>query len=174
MLDILIPGVDLWDEKENRFIKVPQTTLKLEHSLFAISKWESFYKKPFLSKDDKKYDETIYYIKCMTIEPVDDNVYYALSNTALIDIQTYIADKKTATFFLTKDKDDDRHIVTSEEIYYWMIASDIPFSCDKWHLSRLMTLIKVCNEKNKKQKPMSEKELYQRNAKLKAARRKNK
>ena len=92
MLDILIPGVDLWDEKENRFIKVPQTTLKLEHSLFAISKWESFYKKPFLSKDDKKYDETIYYIKCMTIEPVDDNVYYALSNTALFDIQTYIAD----------------------------------------------------------------------------------
>ena len=110
----------------------------------------------------------------MTIEPVDDTVYYALSNAALIDIQTYIADKKTATFFLTKDKDDDRHVVTSEEIYYWMIASDIPFSCDKWHLSRLMTLIKVCNEKNKKQKPMSEKEAYQRNAELKAARRKNK
>lgn len=174
MLEIIIPGVDLWDEKENRFIKIPQTTLKLEHSLFAISKWESFYKKPFLSKDDKQYDETIYYIKCMTIEPVDDNVYYALSNAVVDSIQEYINDKKTATFFLKKDKDDGQHIVTSEEIYYWMIVSEIPFSCDKWHFSRLMTLIKVCNEKNKKQKPMSEKELYQRNAELKAARRKNK
>ena len=174
MLELMIPEMDLWDEGKNCFIKVPKTVLKIEHSLFAISKWETFYKKPFLSEKDKSHEETIYYIKCMTLNPVDDNIYHALSNYNMSEIQAYINDKKTATFFLNKDNEKSRHIVTSEEIYYWMIVSKIPFSCDKWHLSRLMTLIKIFDEKNKKQKPLTEKEIYKRNAELNAARKKKK
>ena len=62
-------------------------------------------------------------------------------------------------------------MVTSELIYYWMVALEIPFECQKWHINRLMMLIQICSIKNQPDKKMSKKSTAQQNAMLNAARR---
>lgn len=130
--------------------------------------------KPFLSKENKTSEETIDYIKCMTItQNVDDKVYYALSRQNYEDIFKYIDSPMTATTFNDSKKNSSREIVTSELIYYWMVALNIPMECQKWHLNRLLTLVRVCNIKNdtSKQSKMSAREINARNAALNAERR---
>ena len=163
MLQIVIPGQEFWDEQKQEFINTKEQVLQLEHSLISLSKWESKWCKVFLSKQEKTQEETIDYIKCMTITPnVDPEVY----------IEDYIAAPMTATYFSSDNAGkSSREQVTSELIYYWMIALNIPFECQKWHLNRLLTLIKVCNIKNQPPKKMSKREIMSRNAALNAARR---
>ena len=62
-------------------------------------------------------------------------------------------------------------IITSELIYYWMVAFTIPFECEYWHLNRLFALIRICNIKNSKPKKMSRSEIASRNRELNAVRR---
>lgn len=156
MLKILIPKQTLWDEETEKFVRIKtDIVLILEHSLLSVSKWEQIWKKPFLASDSLTLEETISYVRCMTINTQnDDRIYYALTNKDIVKVNEYIADKATATFF-SNTKDNKKHkkekIITSELIYYWMIACNIPFSCEKWHLNRLLTLISVCNEENKAQ-----------------------
>lgn len=173
MLQITIPETELWDERKQEFSYIKGTTLSLEHSLVSLSKWESKYHKPFLSKEDKTNEETLYYIKCMTItQNVDPNVYLALTNAQYIEINNYIGDSMTRTWFgedKTAKKGREEQI-TSELIYYWMIALQIPFECQKWHLNRLLTLIRVCNIKNQPEKKMSPQDIRARNAALNAER----
>lgn len=172
-LVIKVPEKELFDEVKQEFIYVPETTLKLEHSLVSISKWESKWKKPFISKENKTQEETIDYIKCMTIsQNVDENVYRCLSNHDVQMINDYIADPMTATWFSddTKKKQNSR-VITSELIYYWMIALNIPVEFQKWHLNRLITLIEVCSEESSQEnKKMTKRELLQRNKKINDAR----
>ena len=173
MLRITIPSAELWDEKKQEFIITKEQTLQLEHSLVSLSKWESKWCKPFLSRQDKTFEETLDYIKCMTItQNVDSEVYNYLTNANIDQVNRYIEAPMTATYF-SEDKNNksSREQVTAELIYYWMIALNIPFECQKWHLNRLLTLIRVCNAKNQPPKKRSRKEIMSRNAALNAARR---
>ena len=173
MLYITVPAVEQWDEVKNEFIQSKEQTLQLEHSLVSLSKWESKWCKAFLTKTPKTEEETLDYIKCMTItQNVDPEVYGRLTADNIRQINKYIEAPMTATCF-SEDKNSkgSRETVTSELIYYWMIALNIPFECQKWHLNRLLTLVKVCNVKNAPPKKMSKKDLMSRNAKLNAARR---
>lgn len=174
MLRVTIPATELWDEVKEEFINVKEQTLQLEHSLVSLSKWESKWHKPFISKDTKTEEETIDYIKCMTItQNVDPKVYDFIPSNVRDEIKEYIDDKMTATWFADdKGGKSNSEQITSELIYYWMIAQNIPFECEKWHLNRLLTLIKVCNIKSQPTKKMSKKALMSRNAALNAARRK--
>ena len=174
MLQITIPAVELWDERKQEFITTKEQTLQLEHSLVSISKWESKWCKPFLSKQEKTFEETLDYIKCMTItQNVDPEVYNYLTNENIEEINNYINAPMTATYFSDdKTVKPSREQITAELIYYWMIALNIPFECQNWHLNRLLTLIKVCNIKNQPPKKISKKEIMRRNAALNAARRK--
>lgn len=175
MLQIVIPGTDLWDEVREEFVPTKPATLQLEHSLVSLSKWEQKHRKPFLARNEKTSEELIDYVRCMTItQNVEHDAYVRLSYNLdiLLRIQEYIDDPMTATTF----SDDPRVTgsnkpVTAEVIYYWMICYGIPFECRKWHLNSLLTLIKVCERKNRAPKKMSQRSIMSRNAALNAARR---
>jgi hypothetical protein len=172
VLTIVIPAAEQFNEGNNEFVTSRAHTLQLEHSLVSLSKWESKWKKPFLSKGEKTIDETIDYIRCMTItQNIDDKDYDLLTNGNLKDVREYIEMEMTATTFSSDKKTINREIITAEVIYYWMIALNIPFECQKWHLNRLLTLITVCNIKNTPPKKSSKKEIARRNTSLNAARR---
>lgn len=175
MLQLSIKGGEMFDERTNEFVTVKPTTLQLEHSLVSLSKWESKWCIPFLTDKEKTTEETLDYIRCMTITPnVDPNVYRLITHEDMVKINSYIGAKMTATWFNDKDTGKkSREQITSELIYYSMIALNIPFECQKWHLNRLLTLIKVCNIKNDPDKhKMSKNEQLRSNAALNAARRK--
>jgi len=174
MLRITIPAVEQWNEEKQEFISTKEQMLSLEHSLVSISKWESKWCKVFLTKQEKTFEETLDYIKFMTLtQNVDPEVYKYLTNGNIDEINRYIEAPMTATYF-SEDKNGktSREQITAEIIYYWMISLNIPFECQKWHLNRLLTLIKVCNIKNTPPKKRNKKEIMSRNAALNAARRK--
>lgn len=151
MLTINIPEVELYDEESSTFFKSPGATLLLEHSLVSLSKWEAIHGKPFLDGNTKTTAETRSYVGCMNLAPVpSEAIYKRLSDEDVNAIADYIDSKQTATWF----REDpyarpSTEIITNEIIYYWMIAHSIPESYQYWHLNKLLTLIKVCNEKNK-------------------------
>lgn len=174
MLRITIPACEAFDEIKEEFIYTKEQIIQLEHSLVSLSKWESKWRKPFLTKENKTDEEMIDYVRCMTItQNVDDNVYNFLSDENIAEIRKYIEEDMTATTFSDEKKVFNKNIITAEIIYYWMIALNIPFECQKWHLNRLLTLINVCNIKNSPPKKMSRKELIQRNHALNAARKRS-
>ena len=177
-IKIEVAATSFFNEETERFIEVKPTTLTLEHSLIAISKWESKYHIPFLKEDEKTPEQLEYYFKCMTInQNVDPYVYKALTYSQQKQILDYIHDPMTATWF-GDDKDKPGkgrgrrpEVITSELIYYWMVALQIPSEYEKWHLNRLLTLIQVCNSYNQPPKKMSKSEIIRNNDALNAARR---
>lgn len=129
----------------------------------------------FLSRTKElSQEETIDYIRCMTItQNVPPEIYKVLTQENIDEITAYIENPMTATYFSnTQGGPPNREQITSELIYYWMISLNIPIKCEKWHLNRLLTLIRVCNVKNQPPKKMGKKALMSRNAALNAARRK--
>lgn len=183
MLKIYVPPAEGWDENKQEFIEFKGQHLALEHSLVSVSKWEAKWHKPFLDSDYKKTTEQVIdYVKCMTLtQNVNPDTYTYLTAENFEQVNEYVNNSMTATWFNEKDegnnKKKSREKITSELIYYWMITLNIPFECQKWHLNRLMTLIRVCEIKNANQygntnKKMSKSQLISRNASLNAARRK--
>ena len=172
MFQLIIESVENFDETDNTFTTVEGRTIQLEHSLVSLSKWESKWKKPFLSDAEKSIEETHDYIKCMTItQNIRPEVYDAITPLNIKQVMEYIEDPMTATTIKNEKKNTiNREIITAEIVYYWMIALTIPFECQKWHLSRLLTLINVCNIKNTPPKKMGKQELARRNHDLNEAR----
>ena len=174
MLKITIPEMEFYDEDNNEFIIFNEQVLQLEHSLVSISKWESKWHIPFLDGKDKTLEQIIDYVRCMTItQNVKPEVYNRLTEDNLKAINDYIENPMTATTFSDINQRPSREIITSEIIYYWMVSFNIPFECQKWHLNKLLTLIKVCNIKNSPPKKMSRQEILSRNRALNEARKKN-
>ena len=175
MLQILVPiSTEGWDEEKQEFVEPKYKALQLEHSLVSVSKWESKWHKSFLSRKEKTNEEIMDYIKCMTLtKNVDDETYNKLSMENIRSINEYIENPMTATYF-SEDNNGKKSndVITSELIYYWMIALQIPVEFEKWHLNRLLTLIRVCEVKNQPPKKMSRSQVMSRNAALNAARRK--
>ena len=176
MITILVPEQEYYDSGTNKFYTVKARSLQLEHSLISISKWEAKWKKPFFGKDRMTNEQFLDYISCMSLTPnVDPEIYKFLGRDNYNKIADYINDPMTATWFSdddSKNKRPRRETVTSELVYYWMIALNIPMECQKWHFNRLMTLIKVCNIKNTPAKKMKKSEIMSRNRALNEARRK--
>lgn len=175
MLQITVPiSPEGWDEERQEFVDPQVKTLQLEHSLVSISKWESKWHKAFLSKKDKTEEEIFDYVKCMTLtQNVDPSVYDHLTVDNVNQIKAYIEDPMTATVINTNSLDkSNKETVTSELIYYWMIALNIPSEYQKWHINRLLKLIEVCNVKNSPPKKRSKSDIMRSNAALNAARRK--
>lgn len=173
MLPLKIPSFEYYDEKKGEFGRTKDTTLLLEHSLIAVAKWESKWNLPFLGRRDKTVDQCIDYVRCMTTNPgVNPVVYYGLTTGMFDTIDEYINRPMTAAWFTDKKdtKQGSRETVTADLIYYWMIALHIPLECEKWHLNRLLTLIRICNIKNAPAKKMSRQEILERNRALNAAR----
>lgn len=174
MLRITIPSTEFWDEAKQEFVYTKAQTLQLEHSLVSLSKWESRWNKPFLTKQEKTLEETIDYVKCMTLtQNVKPEVYNYLTNSNINEVNRYIALPMTATqFFEEKKSPGSKEQITAELVYYWMIVLNIPFECQKWHLNKLLTLIRVCDIKSRPPKKHSRREIMKRNAALNAARKK--
>lgn len=173
MLSIEIPEREFYDESTETFSTLKRTVLNLEHSLISISKWESKWHVPFFNSE-KDYEQTIDYIKCMTLNKEikeDSLIYKSLTRKDIEAINAYITDPMTATKINdTPGGRNQPQVVTSELIYYWMVSFNIPSSYEKWHINRLMMLIRVCSEESKPKKKMTKREIMAQNKALNAAR----
>ena len=176
MFELTIGAVEHINNETSEFEMLGGTTIQLEHSLFAISKWETKFEIPFLNNDTLTNEQMIYYIQCMTLtKGVNPDLYYQLSDENITVVNDYLNKKHTATWFSEHGSGSGRktsnEIVTSELIYFWMTACQIPFECEHWNLKRLLTLIQVCNEKNKPPKKMDRKTMMNKHRSTNAARR---
>lgn len=173
MLQLVIGQGEYFDQKEQRFITQKPTTVRLEHSLRSVAKWESKWKKAFLSNKDKTQEESVDYVRCMEVTgQIDPKIFDYMTQDQHNQVNEYINDKMTATTINRRGpKKPSREIITAEIIYFWMIQNGIPPEYDKWHLNRLLTLIEVCSIKGGPQKKMSSKEQMAQQRALNAARR---
>lgn len=177
MLKVRIPDAnDLFDERTQTFVTIRGAELQLEHSLMSLAKWESKWHIPFLGNQQKTEEQIFDYVRCMTLtQNVDPNIYRYIPDTVLKEIFDYIEDPMTATTFSKVDPNKTgvgrREVITAEIIYYWIVELNIPVQFEKWHLNRLLTLIRVINVKNAPQKKMSRKDIAAQNRQLNAARR---
>lgn len=172
MLTLNVVAREFFDDQTQTFINIPGQTICLEHSLISLYRWESIWQKPYLSKTPKSKMEALDYIRCMSVNrEITLETVMSLTDEQIRQINTYIESPMTATTFARDNTPPGRQIITAEVIYWQMIDNQIPFSCEKWHLNRLFTLIRVCSIKNQKPKKMGRKELISRNTQLNQARR---
>lgn len=178
MLTVTIPSKEFFDNATGLFHYTKEKTIVLEHSLVSLSKWESKWGKPFNDGKPKTIEEIVDYIRCMTItQNVSNDTYDGITQEILEKVNSYIDEPMTATTFRSINKNDKqkkvgKDIITAEIIYYWMFSYNIPLECQKWHLNKLLTLIRVFNVKNTPQKKMSNKDAIKHNRALNNARKK--
>ena len=154
MLTIELPQQEFFNQEEQKFFTVEPVTLTLEHSLVSLSKWESIHEKPFLTKEEKTPEELFSYISCMSIgQKNPEGIIIRLNRDHLVAVNEYIQSSRSATTFgQLPERPGKSEIITSELVYYWMVAFSIPFEAETWHLNRLFALVRICNIKNSKEK----------------------
>lgn len=172
-LTIEIPSSETFDQRNGRFISIKGRTLKFEHSLLSISKWESKWHKSFFLKEAKTEEESIDYIRCMCLSnDVDPATFHNLNFSIQKKIVDYIADPMTGTKLKKINHPSSGELLTSELVYFWMTNFNIPFDpCQKWHFNRLMTLIEIASRKNTPSKKVDKREAARERAALNAQRR---
>ena len=166
MLTLTIPGSQRWDPNKEEFQYTKPVELRLEHSLVSLAKWEFNWHIPFLSNSGTLTPEQqLDYVRCMTVtQGVDPDVYQRLTKENHRAINQYIDDPATATWFRGEPKPNEpkstqkprpkprarhgRTETTAEVLYCQMFQLGIPKECEKWHLNRLLTLLRVCQEVN--------------------------
>ena len=173
MLTLTIPAATLYNSATNEFIDTKEQTIVLEHSLVSISKWESKFCVPFIDHE-LTLPEFAEYVRCMTIsQNVNPYVYSALTKQNVEDIKEYMDRKMTACKFSgKKPRNTSGEFITSETLYYLMFGLGIPKECEKWHLNRLLALIRFCQAKTGPQEKMTKAETDAYYAKLNAQRKK--
>ena len=161
MLQITIPEKEFFDERKQCFVTQKSKTLRLEHSLISVSRWESKWHKSYLDSKDLTPEENADYIRCMCLDQETGlETILAIPISEQERIKAYVEDSMTATTItdLRKNKKQRKQRITSELIYSWMVEYGIPFECEKWHLSRLLMLIQVCGVNNSSGGKMTRKE----------------
>lgn len=172
MLEIIIEAKEFYNQQQNRFVTTQPCTLTLEHSLISLAKWESKWHIPYLSDVEKTAEQELDYIRCMIIGNVpNEDILKALSVENILEIKSYIDNPMTATTFSKKSGKTEKKVITSEVIYARMFANNIPMECQKWHLTRLFTLLRVCDLDNAPKQKMTKKETSAYYAEQNAARR---
>ena len=156
MLTLKIGSGQHWDSEHEIFTYTEPVEVRLEHSLRAISKWESKYRKPFLGRDALSAGELLDYVRCMCLDDgVPPAAFYALTKEQLEAVMKYVDLPMTATKFSNRRKSGGAgSFVTSELVYFWMCSYNIDWQAQDWHFNRLMTLIQVCAEKSQPPKKM--------------------
>lgn len=170
MLKITVPAIEGFDEAKQEFVSIEGVTLELEHSLLSLSQWESKWKRPFLSDGPKTPEEINDYIRCMSLNELRSDVENVFTIEVYNKVNDYIGDTMTATTINERGGKTNRETITSEIVYYWMVALNIPFECERWHFHRLLTLVRVCNIKNSPPKKMNRRETLAQQRDLNAAR----
>lgn len=163
MLTIVVPAKEFCINR--RFFNTKETTLRLEHSLVSISKWEQKWQVPFLNIGPQNSEQTLDYIRCMTItQNVDPMVYKALTPDNVKAVQEYIQNPSSASKFydtelgkIEKKKKSGsarNEIMTSEKLYALMTQYRINWDAEKWHINRLIALIEYCGQMNQPPKKL--------------------
>ena len=148
MLEITVPSDEIYLPKQNRLVSIQSCILTLEHSLISISKYEAKWHTPYLNMKERSREQELDYIRCMVVGSIkDDRVFSILTPENLAQIRAYMDDSMTATTFPNTSHSSSREVVTAESLYYRMFANNIPMECQKWHLNRLLTMIRVCDAK---------------------------
>lgn len=176
MLELEIVTQDGFDNANQRFVPVETVKIRLEHSLLSLSKWEQIHMIPFLKDTEKLSPELFFdYFRCMLLDDRDEEYLNSLSQKNVQEINEYINSRATAAWFNEKDgqaRPGRRGtVITSDLIYYWMTALTIPFTCETWHLNRLLTLIRIAELESKPKKKMSNREAMSSHRSLNAQRR---
>ena len=159
VLDLFVPGKEFWNSELQEFIYTKDITLHLKHSLVSLTRWEQHYKRRFLDDGPKNEEEYRFYIQCMTLnKDVDPLVYTVLQEDDIKKVTDYLHDSMTATTLPKQNNNrSNSEKLSSELIYYYMSALNIPFECEKWFLNNLIILISIASIKNnpqdKKSKP---------------------
>ena len=172
MLEIIVPANEIYLPGQNRFITIQSCVLTLEHSLISVAKWEAKWHTPYLNAKKRSAAQELDYVRCMTVGSVkNDYVFSVLSSENTAQIREYIDNTMTATTFPKGPRSTSKEIVTAEVLYCRMFANNIPMECQKWHLNRLLTLIRVCDAKNGPRSKMSKRQTVMHYAEQNALRR---
>lgn len=157
VLDLYVPGKEFWNSELQEFIYTKDITLHLKHSLISLTRWEQHYKRRFLDDGPKNEEEYRFYIQCMTLnKDVDPLVYMVLQEDDVKKVTDYLHDSMTATTLPKQNNNrTNSEKLSSELIYYYMSALNIPFECEKWFLNNLITLISIASIKNNPQEKKS-------------------